>query len=170
MRWQIMRTGGDGEWDAGAAFELAAGCVAVVAAAFLAAAAFGPAEQADRAVLMAICAGGLAAVLRDWRALAGVTVIAALLFVGFLAHQAGQLTGDPAPWRYTLIIGFAALLGRGQRWIRAVVHHRAAQDRAVQHITVRISVPNVHSVPDVRPLRRRRDRSHAPTSSTSVRS
>ena len=165
-----MRTGGDQERDSGAAFELGAGCVAVVAAAFVAAAMFGPAEQVDRAVLMAICAAGLAVALRDWRAVAGVTVIAALVFVGFLAHQAGQLTGDPAPWRYTLIIGFAALLGRGQRWIRAALQHRAVEGRAVQQVTARISVPNVRSVPDVRPLRRRSDRTHAPTSPTSVRS
>jgi hypothetical protein len=164
-----MRTGGDLERDSGAPFELAAGCVAVVAVAFAAAALFGPAEQTDRAVVMAIGAGVLAAMLRDWRALAGVTVIAALVFVGFLAHQAGQLTGDPAAWRNTLIIGFAALLGRGPRWIRAL-QQRAVQDQFVPPVTVRISAPNVRSVPDARPLRRRSDRSHAPTSPTSVRS
>lgn len=154
-----MRTGGDQERDSGAPFELGAGCVAVVAAAFVAAAMFGPAEQVDRAVLMAICAAGLAVALRDWRAVAGATVIAALVFVGFLAHQAGQLTGDPAPWRYTLIIGFAALLGRGPRWIRAT-----------QYRVARTPVPAVRPVSYARPPRRRVSGSPAPTRPTSVRS
>jgi hypothetical protein len=143
-----MRTGGGEEQNSGAPFELAAGCVAVVVAAFVAAAAFGPAEPVDRAVVMAIAVALLATVLRDWRACAGVTVLAALVFVGFLAHQAGQLTGDPTPWRYTLILGSAALLGRGPRWIRAAA---AARFR----------------VPSVRPLRRR---SAVPTRAASVQS
>jgi hypothetical protein len=114
------------ERDSGSPFELAAGCGAVVVAAFIAAATFGPAEPVDRAVVMAIAVAGLAAVLRDWRASAGVTVLAALVFVGFLVHQAGQLTGDPAPWRYTLILGFAALLGRAGLEIRAAAFRMPA--------------------------------------------
>lgn len=111
-----MRTGGDEE----PAFEFAAGCVGVVAAAFVAALAFGPAEPLPRALVLAAAVGGLAAMLRDRRAVAGLTVIAALVFVGFLAHRAGQLTGDPAPWRCTPLLGLAALLGYGYRRIRTV--------------------------------------------------
>jgi hypothetical protein len=148
-----MRTGGDDERDSGAAFELAAGCAAVVVAAFAAVAAFGPAEPAARAVVLAVAVGVLAAVLRDGRALAGVTVIAALVFVGFLAHRAGQLTGDPAAWRYTLILGGAALLGRSRQWLRAA--------RLVAART---------PMPAARPAARRSDRSPAHPQTASMRS
>jgi hypothetical protein len=148
-----MRSGVDDEWGTGAAFDLAVGWAGVVVAAFTAAILFGPAEQVDRAVVMAIGAAVLAAVLRDWRSTAGITVLAALVFVGFLAHQAGQLTGDPAPWRYTLIIGVAAMVGRAGRAIRAALRHR---DRAWP--------------PAGRLFRRRGDRSAARARSASVRS
>jgi hypothetical protein len=107
-----MRSGIDEQWGPGAALDLAVGWAGVVVAAFTAAILFGPADLVARAVVMAIGAAVLAAVLRDWRSAAGITVLAALVFVGFLAHRAGQLTGDPAPWRYTLVIGVAAVLGR----------------------------------------------------------
>ncbi len=110
----------------GGPFELAAGCGAVVVGAFVAAVAFGPAEHVDRAAVMAITVAGLAVVLRDWRTSAGVTVLGALVFVGFLTHQAGVLTGDPAPWRYTLILGFAALLGRAAGLIRVTTFRMPA--------------------------------------------
>jgi MFS family permease len=139
-----MRTGIDQERDSGAAFELAVGCVAVVVAAFTAAALFSPAEQVARAAVVAVGVAGLAVVLRDWRAWAGGTVFAALVFVGFLAHQAGQLTGDAAPWRYTLIIGFGALLGRGPEWIRAAA--RPSRVPAVRPLPRRIGDRSVASV------------------------
>jgi hypothetical protein len=110
-----MRTAADEDRNAAAGFELAAGCVAVVGAAFTAAAVFGPAQWSARVLLMAVAAGLVAAVVKDWRASAGVALIAALLFVGFLTHRAGRLTGDPAPWPDTLVIGLAALLGRAVR-------------------------------------------------------
>jgi hypothetical protein len=119
-----MRSGVDDEWGPDAAFDLAVGWAGVVVAAFTAAILFRPTEQVARAVIMAIGAAVLAAILRDRRSTAGITVLAALVFVGFLAHRAGQLTGDPAPWRYTIIIGVAAILGRAGRAINAALRHR----------------------------------------------
>ena len=107
------------------AFGLAGGCVAVVAAALATAALFAPSEQGARLLAMAATAGVLAAVLDDWRACLGVTLIAALIFVGFLAGHAGDLTSDRSAWPYTLVIGLAALLGRGQRRMRLAQVHRA---------------------------------------------
>jgi hypothetical protein len=127
-----MRSGVDEEWGLSAAFDPMVGWAGVIVAAFTAAILFRPAEQVDRALVMAIGAAVLAAVLRDWRVTAGITVLAALVFVGFLAHRAGELTGDPAPWRYTLFIGAAAIAGRSGRAVR---------------------------VPAVRTIRRRGDRS-----------
>jgi hypothetical protein len=146
-----MRSGVDDEWGLGTAFDLVTGWAGVVVAAFTAAILFRPAEQADRAVVMAIGAAVLAAMMRDWRATAGITVLAALVFVGFLAHQAGELTGDPAPWRYTLIIGVAAIFGRAGRAIHAAMR---LSDRPATSVRV---------------LRRRGDRSAAPTGPASVR-
>jgi hypothetical protein len=101
-----------------AAFGLAGGCAAVVVAA-LAAAAFVPYGHAGaRALVMAVTVGVLAATLSDWRACAGVALAAALIFVGFLVHRDGVLTGGTSAWPYTIMIGLAALLGRGERWRR----------------------------------------------------
>jgi len=119
-----MRSGVDDEWGLSAAFDLAIGWGGVVVAAFSAAILFKAAEEVDRAVVMAIGVAVLAAVMRDWRATAGITVLAALVFVGFLVHQAGQLTGNPAPWRYTLIIGAAAAFGRAARALYAALRRR----------------------------------------------
>jgi hypothetical protein len=138
-----MRSGVDNEeWGLSAAFDPLVGWAGVIVAAFAAAILFRPAEQVDRAVVMAIGVAVLAAALRDWRVTAGITVLAALVFVGFLAHRAGQLTGDPAPWRYTLFIGAAAVAGRSGRAIR---------------------------VPLARMLHRRGDRSAVPTRPAAVR-
>jgi hypothetical protein len=67
---------------------------------------------------MAAVVGVVAAVLTDWRACAGAAVLAALIYVGFLVHRDGVLTGDAAAWPYTIMIGLAAVLGRGARWLR----------------------------------------------------
>jgi hypothetical protein len=122
-----MQSDADEKRDSGAAVELTVGCVAVIAVAFTAVALFGPAQYAGRAVVMAVAAGILAAVTRDWRAWLAVTAFAALVFVGFLAHRAGQLSGDPTPWRYTLVIGFAAVLGHVRPWVRNAVRLGAAR-------------------------------------------
>jgi len=100
------------------AFELAGGCAAAVVAALVAAALVAPGHFGPRVLIMAIAVGAVAAVLTDWRSSAGAAVLAALIFVGFLVHHDGDLTGSATAWPYTLIIGLAALLGRSTRLIR----------------------------------------------------
>jgi hypothetical protein len=100
------------------AFGLAGGCTAVVLAAFATAALVSPDHFFVRAVVTAAAVGVVAAALTDWRACAGVAVFAALLYMGFLVHRDGVLTGDPTAWPYTIMIGLAALLGRGERRMR----------------------------------------------------
>ena len=112
-----------------AAFGLAGGCVTVVAAALATAALFAPGELDARLLAMAATAGVLAAVLVDWRACLGVTVVGALIFVGFLAGRAGDLTSDRSAWPYTLVILLAALLGRGLRRMRLAQVRRTVDQR-----------------------------------------
>jgi hypothetical protein len=100
------------------AFGLAGGCVGMIGAAFVSAAVFPAADAGARLLVMALAAGVVAAIVRDWRACLGVTVFAALLYVGFLAGRDGVLTVHGSAWAYTLLIGLAALLGRGQRRLR----------------------------------------------------
>lgn len=102
------------------AFGLAGGCVGVIGAAFVGAALFPAGDSGARMLVMALAAGVVAAIVRDWRACLGVTVFAALVYVGFLAGRDGELTVHGSAWAYTLLIGLAALLGRGQRRLRAV--------------------------------------------------
>jgi hypothetical protein len=104
--------------DSGWAFGLAGGCVAVIAAGFLAAAA--TTDVRGRLLLMAITAGVIAARTVDGRAWLGSAAFAALVFVGFLTGHDGVLTSDGHAWAYAMVIGLAALLGRGQRRLRAV--------------------------------------------------
>jgi hypothetical protein len=100
-----------------AAFGLAGGCVAVIGAGFVAAGVFAPAEDGPRLVVMALTAGVLGAVLADWRACLGVTTFAVLVFVGFLAGRDGDLLTHGPAWSYAVLIGLAALLGRGWRLV-----------------------------------------------------
>jgi hypothetical protein len=104
--------------DSGWAFGLAGGCVAVIGAAFLAAAV--TTDMRGRLLVLALAAGVIAARTVDWRACLGSTAFAALVYVGFLAGHQGTLTGDAPAWAYTLVIGLAVLLGRGQRWMHSV--------------------------------------------------
>lgn len=98
-----------------ASFEVAAGTAAITVAGFAAAVLFPPAEPAGRVLVVAITVGVLSVVFSNWRACLTVAVIAALVFVGFLAHQYGVLTGDATAWSFTALIGFAVLIGRGYR-------------------------------------------------------
>jgi hypothetical protein len=103
-----------------AIFELAAGTAVVVVAGFVAAVMVPATEPAGRVAVMAVAVGVIAAACTDWRAGAGSAVTATLVFVGFLTHRYGVLTGDPAPWSFTPTIVLATLLGRGlRRLIRA---------------------------------------------------
>jgi hypothetical protein len=103
------------------AFGLAGGCVGMIGAAFVSAALFPAGDGIARLLVMALAAGVVAAIVRDWRACLGATVFAALVYVGFLTGRDGVLTPHGSAWAYTLLIFLAALLGRGQRWIRHVV-------------------------------------------------
>ncbi|MEU4160490.1 hypothetical protein [Actinoplanes sp. NPDC026670] len=76
-------------------------------------------SRPERLLVMAVVVGALAATITDWRAVVAVTVFAALVYVGFLTHMYGDLTGS-AGWPNTIALAFAAFLGRGQRWIRAI--------------------------------------------------
>jgi hypothetical protein len=106
----------DQDGTGNATFELVAGtAAAVVVAGFAAAALFPAPGPAGRVVVMAVAVGLCAAVATDWRAAAGVAVLAALVFVGFLTHRYGVLTGDPSPWSRTPLLGLATVLGRGYR-------------------------------------------------------
>lgn len=108
-----MRDDEDGSVNA--TFELVAGTAAVVVAGFAAVALLPAPGPAGRIVVMAIVVGLVAAVCTDWCAAAGVAAVAALVFVGFLTHRYGVLTGDPTPWSFTPLLGFAMVLGRGYR-------------------------------------------------------
>jgi hypothetical protein len=129
-----MRTEDVDDASATAAFGLAGGCAAVVVTALAAAAFIAPDQMGARSLVMAVAVGVLAAVLTDWRACAGVAVVAAVIFVGFLAHRDGVLTGDTSAWSYTIMIGIAAVLGRGRRWMRsAAVRQAEAPMTGVPH-------------------------------------
>jgi len=106
------------------AFGLAGGCVGMIGAAFAGAALFPAGDGGARLLVMALAAGVVAAIVRDWRAGLGVTVFAALVYVGFLAGRDGQLTVHGSAWADTLFIFLAALLGRCRRWMRHVVGRR----------------------------------------------
>ncbi|GAA2512763.1 hypothetical protein [Winogradskya humida] len=109
----------DDDVQESAPFELAATMVAVVAAGFAAAWLFSGAESFARALVMAGATAVLATWVADRRVCVTVVVVSALVYVGFLTHRYAVLTGDPEPWSYTPLIAFAALLGRGRRWMKA---------------------------------------------------
>jgi hypothetical protein len=92
-----------------------AGTAAVIVAGFAAAMMFPIGQPLGRVLVVAVAAGLISVPATDWRAGAAVTVLAILVFVGFLTHRYGTLTGDPAPWSCTPVIGFAALAGRAAR-------------------------------------------------------
>ncbi|GAB2959205.1 hypothetical protein GCM10027280_54900 [Micromonospora polyrhachis] len=97
---------------------LAGGCMIVVVAAIIAAAVFPGDAIPGRLLIVAVVVGGYAAVVPDLRATIGVAGVAALVFTGFLANRYGELTTrDGDVWWYAALIGFAALLGRAQRWM-----------------------------------------------------
>ncbi|MEU4367740.1 hypothetical protein [Micromonospora chersina] len=104
-------------------FSIAGGSVLVVGAALLAAAAFTPAELPGRVLVIAAAVGAYAAVAADLRAVAAVSALAAATFVGFLAHRFGELTAPGHAWSYAALIGIAAVLGVGCRYLRSVLDH-----------------------------------------------
>ncbi|WP_433116330.1 hypothetical protein [Micromonospora sp. CA-246542] len=97
-----------------------------VGATLVAAGLFTPGELPGRALLIAVVVGAYAGMVADLRAVVAVTALGAATFVGFLAHRYGELTGPGDSWSYTVLIGFAAVLGTGYRYARSVTGFRAA--------------------------------------------
>ncbi|MEV4628230.1 hypothetical protein AB0J90_18330 [Micromonospora sp. NPDC049523] len=106
--------------NSGLSLRLVAGWAVVVAAAVVVALLV-PADALPlRVLVLAAVVGVYAAVVPDTRATLGTALIAVLVFTGFLAAGYGALgfrAGDIAS--YTALIGFATVLGLGQRWMRA---------------------------------------------------
>lgn len=115
------------------AYAPAAGCAAVVVAAFTAAAFLGPQDEAARALVVGAAAAVCVAATRNRRHGAGVAAFGMLVFVGFLAHRDGDLTGDPSAWRYAALIALLAVLGRLAR--RAVASGRSRGTGRRRHVT-----------------------------------
>ncbi|WP_431895929.1 hypothetical protein [Micromonospora haikouensis] len=92
----------------------------MVAAALLAAAVFPPTEPPGRMLVMAVAAGVVASTVADLRAVAAVTALGMATYVGFLANQFGDLTATADAWAYAVVIGFAAALGSGYRYMRSI--------------------------------------------------
>lgn len=107
---------GRGETSLLQACGLAVGCAGVVVAASAAAAFLGPHALGARALVIALVVAAATATVRDWRSCAGVAVFGALVYVGFLAHRDGDLTGDASAWAYTVLITVLAVSGRVMRW------------------------------------------------------
>jgi hypothetical protein len=96
---------------------LAAGAVALVAAAFVAV--LFP-EGDARLVVVAVAVGWYAAMVADTKASLAVAGIGYLLFNGFLMNRLGELIWDGMTSAWHLItFAMAVGLGLGQRWIRA---------------------------------------------------
>jgi hypothetical protein len=114
-----------------AAGGLLAGCGAVIAVGMIVAGTLPAHDLMARAVLLASVAGAAAAMIERWWAAAGVTVFAALVFVGFLAHRYGVLTGDPSAWPDSAVIASAALLGQAGRRLRTAAAAAGASARSV---------------------------------------
>src|ERR1700754_2605728 len=88
----------------------ASGGVGLVAAAGLAGTVVAP-TTVGRLLLVAVTVGVLSAVLPDRRAWLGVNADGAFALV--LSIDDGE-----NGWPYLVFLGFAAVLGRGQRWMR----------------------------------------------------
>jgi hypothetical protein len=91
--------------------DLVAGTCSVVLAAYVAVVLSPAGDPAARVLVMAVACGVLGTLLADWRASVFAAAVAAGVFVGPLTDEAGA-------GAYTPIIGFAALLGAGNRIMR----------------------------------------------------
>lgn len=109
---------------------IGAGVVALVVAAIIAAA-IPSANAGWRFAVMAVAVGLFAAISLDQRALAGVTVLAALIYNGFLEDRLGQLAwhGSEDLWRLMLLVSVGAgglALGESVRFAANLHAGRAA--------------------------------------------
>ena len=110
---------------------IGAGAVALVAAAIIAAA-IPSADAGWRFAVMAVAVGLFAAISLDQIALAGVAVLAALIYNGFLEDRSGQLAwhGSHDLWRLLLLVTVSAgglALGESARFV-ANLRARGAPD------------------------------------------
>lgn len=114
---------------------IGAGAVGLVVAAIIAAA-IPSADVGWRFAVMAIAVGLFAAISLDQLALAGVAVLAALIYNGFLEDRFGQLAwhGSDDLWRLLLVVTVSAwglALGEGVRFVANLRTRRAPNfDRA----------------------------------------
>lgn len=125
----LMRSGGAQRAGASSAAErtpvgidLAAGAVAVIGAA-LVAAALSASQPGWRFAMIAVAVGGFGTVTLDQRALAGVVVLGWLISNGFLVNRLGELSwhGSSDIWRMMILVAVAALglaAGEAGRQIR----------------------------------------------------
>ncbi|MEV0136733.1 hypothetical protein AB0H83_50950 [Dactylosporangium sp. NPDC050688] len=111
-------TGSGGRPQTPTGLPLAGGCAAVVTTTVVAGALFPDGETAARAAVMAVTIGVYASKVADLRAVLGVTGVAALLFVGFLVNDLGELALRDGTWPYLVPLGLAAVLGCGRRRLR----------------------------------------------------
>ncbi len=110
---------------------IGAGAVVLVVAAIIAAA-IPSADAGWRFAIMAVAVGLFAAISLDQRALAGVAVLAALIYNGFLEDRLGQLAwhGSDDLWRLLLLVTVSAgglALGESARFV-ANLRARSAPD------------------------------------------
>jgi predicted membrane-bound mannosyltransferase len=88
----------------------------------LAAVVYPPNAAAGRAVIMAVVVGVYAAKVAETRVVLGVVGVSMPLFAWLLVNGFGGFTGSGLnALGYLFLIAFAAVLGRGHRWMRAPV-------------------------------------------------
>jgi hypothetical protein len=99
---------------------IGAGAVGLVAASIVAAA-IPSADAGWRFAIMAVAVGLFAAISLDQRALAGVAVLAALIYNGFLEDRLGQLAWHGTDlWRLLILVtvsAFGLAVGEGVRFV-----------------------------------------------------
>jgi hypothetical protein len=99
--------------------EMVAGAGGVTLAAFATAALCPAGEPAPRALTMAVACAILTALLTHWRSV-GVVVTASVLAYGLVLTE--NVPAAQHPWEFTPIFVVAAILGVGNRLLRAADH------------------------------------------------
>jgi hypothetical protein len=79
----------------------------------------------ERLLVLAVVTGALTAVIPSGRASLGVTALSVVVFSLFLYADGADGRGSSPGLSFDVVILFGALLGRGQRWIRAPADGRS---------------------------------------------